>query len=125
LADIVLLFHFAIVLFAIFGGLIVLYKRWLVWLHIPVLLWSSVVNLASWICPLTPLEHVLRSLAGQAGYQGGFVEHYIVPLVYPNGMSRDIEIIAGFSILVWNGLVYTFVICWRRRHRSTPDTALH
>jgi hypothetical protein len=116
LADSILLFHFAFVVFALFGGVAVLYKRWVLWLHLPVVLWSSVVNLAGWICPLTPMENMFRSLAGQAGYEGGFVEHYIKPLVYPVGMPRELELVAGVSVLVWNVFVYTFVAFWMRRH---------
>jgi hypothetical protein len=117
LADIVLLSHFLFVLFAILGGLFVLHKRWFLWLHLPAVIWSAVVNLAGWICPLTPLENSFRAAAGQAGYKGGFVEHYIAPLVYPGGMTRELELIAGVSVLVWNVLVYTFVIFRRPRRR--------
>jgi hypothetical protein len=118
LADTVLLLHFAFVLFAVLGGIAVLFKRSFVWLHIPVVLWSSVINLAGWICPLTPLENYFRSQAGQSGYEGGFIQHYIEPLVYPGGMPRNFELIAGISILVWNGLVYAFILLyWKRRHR--------
>ena len=117
LADFILLFHFAFIIFAIFGGLIVLYKRWMLWIHVPAILWSSAVNLADWVCPLTPLENLLYSMAGQAGYKGGFIEHYITPLVYPNSMPRELELVAGISILVWNVFVYTFVAYRVRRHR--------
>jgi hypothetical protein len=117
LADIVLLFHFAFILFAIFGGLAVLFRGWLAWFHVPVVLWSSLVNLASWTCPLTPLENFFRAQAGQAGYQGGFIQHYIEPLVYPTGMPRDFELIAGISILMWNVLLYAFILYWRQRRK--------
>jgi len=119
LADLILLSHFLFVLFAVLGGLFVLYKRWFLWLHLPAVLWSAVVNLAGWICPLTPLENSFRAAAGQAGYQGGFIEHYIAPLIYPGGMTRELELIAGVSVLVWNGLLYTFVIFRRRCGRQT------
>jgi hypothetical protein len=115
MADMILSFHFVFILFALFGGFLVLYKRWVVWLHVPVVLWSSVVNLSGWICPLTPLENTFRSFAGQSGYGGGFVEHYIAPLIYPGGMPRTLELIAGVSVLAWNGFVYIFVA--RRVHR--------
>jgi asparagine N-glycosylation enzyme membrane subunit Stt3 len=116
LADTVLLIHFAFVFFAVFGGISVLYKRSLAWFHIPVVLWSSVINLGGWICPLTPLENYFRSQAGRAGYEGGFVQHYIESLVYPGGMPRNFELIAGISILAWNGLVYLFVLLyWKQR----------
>ncbi len=115
LADVVLFSHFIFVLFAISGGLFLFYRRWLLWLHLPVVLWSSVVNLAGWTCPLTPLENSFRAAAGLAGYTGGFIEHYISPLVYPGGMTRKFELVAGVSVLVWNGLVYSFVMLRRNR----------
>jgi hypothetical protein len=116
-ADTILLLHFFFVIFAILGGLAVLYKRRVIWLHVPVVLWSSLVNLAGWTCPLTPLENFFHAAAGRAGYKGGFIEHYIEPLVYPSGMPRDFELIAGVSILVWNLVVYAFLIYWQRRQQ--------
>lgn len=116
LADMVLLLHVAFILFALSGGLIILWKRWVVWIHLPVLLWASVVNLAGWTCPLTPLENALRALAGQVGYEGGFVEHYVVPLVYPDVMFRDLEMLSGLAVLACNVLTYAFVIHRIRRH---------
>ena len=116
LADMVLLLHVAFILFALSGGLIILWKRWVVWIHLPVLLWASVVNLAGWTCPLTPLENRLRALAGQAGYEGGFVEHYVVPLVYPDVMFRDLEMVSELAVLACNVLTYAFVIHRIRRH---------
>lgn len=106
----VLLAHFAFVLFAVLGGVLVYVDRTWAWLHIPVVLWSSVVNLASWTCPLTPLEKVLRERAGRSGYSGGFVEHYVGRLVYPRGMPRQMELIAGISIIVWNVVVYACIL---------------
>ncbi len=115
-ADIVLLTHFAFVIFAVLGGFLVLWKSRAAWVHIPVVLWSSVVNLASWVCPLTPLENWFYARAGQSGYRGGFIEHYIEPLVYPAGMQRDMELIAGISVLAWNTVVYAIVLVrWRRQ----------
>ncbi|HSB30995.1 MAG TPA: DUF2784 domain-containing protein [Candidatus Sulfobium mesophilum] len=114
-ADIVLLTHFAFVIFAVLGGFIVLWKNRAAWIHVPVVLWSSVVNLASWVCPLTPLENWFLAKAGQSGYRGGFVQHYIDPLVYPAGMPRDMELIAGISVLVWNAAVYAVVLIRRRK----------
>lgn len=79
--------------------------RW-AWLHVPAVLWSSVVNLKSWTCPLTPLEKALRAQAGREGYSGGFIAHYVGRVVYPLGMPRRMELLAGVSIVVWNVLVY-------------------
>ncbi len=109
-ADLVLLAHFAFVLFAVLGGVLAHWSAAWVPVHIVVVLWSSLVNLASWTCPLTPLEKALRVRAGQSGFSGGFVEHYVGRLVYPRGMPRQMELIAGVSILVWNALVYGVVL---------------
>ncbi len=118
-ADTVILFHFAFVFFAVFGGVAVHYKRQVAWFHIPAVLWSSVINLGGWICPLTPLENYFRSKAGLAGYEGGFIEHYIEPLVYPAGMPRNFQLIAGISVVLWNVLVYAFVLLyWKRRQQD-------
>lgn len=104
--ELVLASHFAFVLFAVFGGLLAFADlRW-VWLHAPAVLWSAIVNLKGWTCPLTPLEQELRRRASIAGYEGGFVAHYIAPLVYPAGMPRRLELTAAVSITVWNALVY-------------------
>jgi hypothetical protein len=105
-ADAVLLSHFVFVAFAVGGGALFYFDRKWAWLHVPVVLWSSIVNLADWTCPLTPLEKSLREQAGKAGYSGGFVEHYVGRVVYPRGMPRQMELIAGVSIIAWNVLVY-------------------
>jgi len=105
LANLILVFHFVFVVFSLLGAFLVLWKRWLAWLHVPSVLWSSLVNLLSHVCPLTPLENRFRRLAGQAGYEGGFIQHYIAPLVYPGGMPRRMELVAGYSVLVWNVLL--------------------
>lgn len=111
-ADLVLALHFAFVVAAVLGGFGLLASRWWAIVHVPIVLWSSVVNLAGWTCPLTPLENRLRKSAGDSGYEGGFVVHYIGPLVYPQGMPRRLELVAGFSILLWNALVYAFICLW-------------
>jgi hypothetical protein len=117
-ANVVLLAHFAFVLLAVFGGFGVLINpRW-AWVHVPIVVWSSVVNLASWTCPLTPLENRLRIAATGTGYAGGFVQHYIGPLVYPRGMPRQLELVAGISIILWNALLYGFIYWWQVR--GTP-----
>lgn len=108
-ADAVLVMHFAFVLFALFGGLLLLVSRSWAWIHLPAVLWSSAVNLASWTCPLTPLEQACRRRVGQT-YAGGFIEHYVGSLVYPQGMPRRLEWIAGFSVLAWNALVYAVLL---------------
>ena len=107
--------HFAFVVLAVFGGFGVLFdSRW-AWVHIPIVVWSSVVNLAHWTCPLTPLENRLRAAANEAGYEGGFVQHYIGSVVYPQGMPRRLELVAGVAVAVWNGALYACIYWWLSR----------
>ena len=115
LGDLVLAFHFTFIVFAVLGGLLVLWKPWIALLHIPSVLWSAFVNLFNQVCPLTPLENRFRYLAGQAGYEGGFIQHYLSHLVYPGLMPELWGLISGLSVLVWNVLVYTLVVSLRRR----------
>lgn len=105
-ADIVLLFHTAFALFAVAGFFFILLEPLVVVVHLPVVIWSALVNLAHWTCPLTPLEQWLRRHAGQAGYTGGWIQRYLEPLVRPLGMPRKMELIAGVSVLVWNAMLY-------------------
>ena len=115
LADGVLVVHLAFVLFVVLGGLLVL--RWpkLAWIHVPVALYGAIIEFAGFICPLTPLENSLRQRGGEAGYEGGFVEHYITAALYPSGLTREIQIVLGLAVLALNGVVYGVVI---RRTRS-------
>jgi hypothetical protein len=112
-ADLVLLFHFLFAAFAVFGGFLALCdSRW-PWLHVPTVLWSSLVNLMGWTCPLTPIEQRFRAQAGQAGYASGFIQHYIGRAVYPRGMPRRLEWVAAVSVLAGNALIYATVIAMR------------
>lgn len=108
-ADLVLCVHLAFVAFAVFGGFLVCCDPGWTWVHISIVLWSSVVNLMSWTCPLTPIEQTLRRRAGASGYSGGFVQHYVGRLVYPRGMPRQLELVAGVSVVVGNVLVYALM----------------
>jgi hypothetical protein len=109
-ADLVLALHFLFAAFAVFGGFLALIDWRVMLAHIPAVVWSSVVNLASWTCPLTPLEKSLRQQAGQPVYEGGWIRNYLEPLVRPLGMPRRLELVAGVSVVVWNVLVYAFVL---------------
>ncbi|WP_455366561.1 DUF2784 domain-containing protein [Kaarinaea lacus] len=115
IADFVLVIHFLFILFAIFGGLLVLRHRWVVWLHIPSIGWAAMISFAGWICPLTPLENALRRAAGEEAYSGGFINRYIAPIIYPEGYTRELAIAAGIAVLVINLLVYAFVIYRKQR----------
>ncbi|HKX57967.1 MAG TPA: DUF2784 domain-containing protein [Steroidobacteraceae bacterium] len=112
-ADSVLIAHFLFAAFAVTGGLLVAFNFAWAWLHIPVVLWSALVNLKGWTCPLTPLEQRLRVLAGQAGYTGGFIQHYVGQAVYPGGMPRRLELVAGVSVLAGNAVVYAVLLAIR------------
>jgi hypothetical protein len=112
-AELVLFAHFCFVLFAVLGGFLGFADMRWVWAHVPVVAWSAIVNLADWTCPLTPLEQTLRARAGVAGYQGGFIAHYIGPMVYPRGMPRQMELTAAVSIVAWNIAVYCVVFALR------------
>ena len=118
LADLVLLAHAGFVAFVVLGGLLVL--RWprLAWLHLPAVAWGAGIEFAGAICPLTPLEIQLRSLAGQQGYAGGFVEHYVFALLYPEGLTRNVQLVLGALVVVMNALVYA--ILWRRHRAGAP-----
>jgi hypothetical protein len=109
-ADLVVLLHFAFVLFVIAGGLLVL--RWprLLPLHVAAVIWGAAIEFGGWICPLTPLENHLRDLAGGNRYEGGFVEHYIVPVLYPAALTRSTQLGLGALVVVLNAAVY-WIIC--------------
>lgn len=115
-ADAILLTHFAFVLFAVFGALLIL--RWprLAWLHIPAVVWAAFVEFSGTICPLTPLEVILRRQAGEAGYAGGFIEHYVVSLLYPEGLARDTQTMLGAIVVVINAAIY--IVAFMRRRAS-------
>jgi len=117
LADSIVLIHLAFVIFAVFGGLLYIWWRKIIWLHVPSVLWSGLVETVGWICPLTPLENRFRIQSGAAGYSGGFIEHYIIPLLYPAGLTRDIQIILGVLVILVNVLIYGFVF---KRYKLKP-----
>jgi hypothetical protein len=115
LADLVLLAHAGFVVFVVLGGLLVLIWPRLAWLHLPAVAWGAGIEFAGAICPLTPLENHLRALAHQQGYAGGFVEHYVFGLLYPDGLTRNVQLALGAAVIMINVLVY--VVVWRR-HRA-------
>jgi uncharacterized protein DUF2784 len=114
LATLVLTTHFAFVLFVVLGGLLVL--RWprLAWLHLPAGIWGVLIEYAGWICPLTPLENWLRANGGESGYAGGFVEHYILRTLYPEGLTRRTQVVLGTLVLVINLVAYSAFVARKR-----------
>ena len=111
-ADLVLAAHLAFVLFVVCGGLLVLKRPRLAWLHLPAVAWAAFVEFSGWICPLTPFEVALRRDAGEAGYGGDFIEHYLVSLIYPTGLTRDLQMLIGVFVLLVNLAIYWTL--WRR-----------
>ena len=112
LADLVLIIHLAFVVFVLCGGLLVLRWRWIAWLHLPAAAWGAVIEFTGWICPLTPLENGLREQAGQAGYRSDFIAHYLLPVLYPDDLTREVQLILGTVVLAINISVYAWL--WRR-----------
>jgi len=110
LADVIVVLHLLFIIFVVAGGLLVLWRRWVVWLHIPAAVWGALIEFMGWICPLTPLENKFRHLAGQHGYAGSFIEHYLIPLIYPGALTREIQVVLGFAVIIINAAVYFFVI---------------
>jgi Protein of Unknown function (DUF2784) len=115
-ADLVVLVHGAFVIFVVFGGLLVV--RWprLVWVHLPAAAWGAVIEFAGWICPLTPLENCLRERSGLSAYEGDFVEHYVLPVLYPADLTRASQISLGTVAIIINVLLY-----WRIIHRNRRE----
>lgn len=117
-ADAVVLAHGAFILFAVLGGLLALRWRWLALLHLPAAAWAVFIEATGRICPLTPLEVSLRIAAGDAGYDGGFVEYYLIPIIYPAGLTRGVQFALAALVLAVNLAVYAAVL--RRSLRPPP-----
>jgi hypothetical protein len=112
LAEATVALHFAFIAFVVVGGLLVVRNpRW-AWLHLPAVAWVAWLELTGAICPLTPLENTLRARAGEAGYAGGFIDYYLVPIIYPPGLTARIQVALGIGVVVLNLAVYAWA--WRR-----------
>ncbi|HSD73687.1 MAG TPA: DUF2784 domain-containing protein [Steroidobacteraceae bacterium] len=123
LADLTVLVHGAFVVFVVLGGVLVLWNlRW-AWVHLPAAAWGAWVEFAGQMCPLTPLENHLRSLAGEHGYTGGFIEHYLIPLMYPVGLTRDTQFVLGLIVVAINLIAYGFAIRRALRSRAGASAA--
>ena len=107
LANLVVLFHFAFLAFVSVGAVAVLRWRPLAWLHVPCAVWGVMIEFAGWICPLTPLENLLRRRAGEVAYEGGFIDRYIAGIIYPEGLTRSSQIVLGALVLAINVALYT------------------
>ena len=119
LAGVIIVAHFLFIAFVAAGGLLVL--RWprLAWVHLPAVVWGVVVELTGWICPLTPLENYLRRLGGSSSYNGGFIEQYLLPVIYPANLTAVTQYILGGLVIVVNLILYFLVIRKQRALRHS------
>jgi hypothetical protein len=118
LADAVVLLHLAFIVFALAGGVLVLFRGYIAWLHLPAIAWAAYAEFTATICPMTPLENSLRKQAGQEGYDGGFVEHYLIPLIYPAALTPRLQMLIGAIVVAVNVAVYAAAL-WRRSGRRS------
>ena len=118
LADLIVVIHFGFVLFVVLGGLLVIRWPGLRWLHLPAALWGAVVEFSGSVCPLTPLENALRARGGETVYTGDFIDRYLLPALYPAGLSRSVQWVLGTIVVALNCGVYTWI--WRRGRRRRP-----
>lgn len=116
-ADVVLVVHLGFVLFVALGGLLAL--RWprIAWIHIPAAIWGAAIEFGGWICPLTPIENDLRARAGESPYTGDFVARYLLPVLYPEGLTRDAQVVLGLGVVLLNTVIY-FIVFRRKRARG-------
>ena len=113
-ADLLLVFHLGFICFVLAGGLLVLKWRWLMILHLPAVAWGALIEFQGWLCPLTPWEQQFRQAAGQAGYHGDFIGHYIMPVLYPPGLDHDTQLVLGGTVILINAIIYGWIFLRRR-----------
>jgi hypothetical protein len=124
LADVTVILHTLFAGFVVLGGLATLRWPQVAWAHVPAALWGVAIEFGGWTCPLTPLENALRLRAGQAGYAGGFVTHYLVPVLYPMGLTPPRQMVLGAAALVVNGLFYSILVgrALRGKRAASPHS---
>lgn len=115
LADLLVALHFAFILFVVLGGFLAWRWRRVAWVHLPAALWGVLIEFMGWVCPLTPLENRFRALAGEGGYQGGFIEHYLIPVMYPEDWTVRLRIVLGSLVVAVNLVAYYRFVLSRYR----------
>jgi len=115
-ADALVIAHLAFIVFVMLGGLLLLKWQRLIFLHLPAVAWGTLVELQGWVCPLTPLEQHFRLLAGETGYSGGFVQHYLLPVIYPAGLTRELQTSLALCVISVNLVIYGALYARYRRH---------
>jgi hypothetical protein len=123
LANIVVVLHFGFVLFVLFGGLLILKWPRMIWPHLLAVVWGALVEFTGWICPLTPLENWLRAQEGIEGYPGDFFSHYLHALLYPEDLTRSIQILLGMLVIAINLAVYGWILQIRRFRNIRRDSS--
>lgn len=118
-ADMVLVLHLLFILFVVLGGWLVLRNPKITWFHFPSAVWGAYIEVSGRVCPLTPLENELRIASGSAGYSGGFIERYLIPIVYPSGLDRSVQVFLGLGVILVNAFFYGLLVV--RRIRTNPD----
>lgn len=116
--DLIIISHLLFVMFVLVGGLLLLKWRKVAWLHLPAVIWGILVELNGWLCPLTPLENHLRRQAGLGMYEGDFVMHYIMPVLYPVDLTRTTQILFGSIVILVNLAIYIYVFVFKPRHQA-------
>lgn len=107
--------HLLFILFVVAGGLLLVQWRWIAWLHLPAVIWGILIEWRGWVCPLRPLENRMRELVGQAGYRKGFIEHYLLPAIYPAGLTTGMQVMLGGIVIVVNAAGYGYLLSRTRR----------
>ncbi len=117
-ADIVLVIHLAFILFALLGAVLAIRWRWIPVIHLPAAAWGFFVELTGRVCPLTYLENYFRSKGGQPGYTTSFIEYYLIPVIYPAGLTRQVQFVLAAVVIVVNAAIYGWLFHWRRVRRQ-------
>ena len=123
-ADLLVVLHILFVLFVLFGGLLALRWRWVWPVHLLSAAWGALIEFKGWICPLTPLENSMRQLGGESGYTGGFIENYLVPIVYPGNLTQELQYLFGAIVIILNIVIYIFVVNRFRKRKQQGRGAI-
>ncbi len=110
LADAVVIFHLLFIIYALAGGLLYFWRSWLVFFHIPAAMWIVIVEINHWVCPLTPLENTLRDMGNTEMYSGDFISHYILPVIYPPGLTENTQVLLALAAFTVNAIIYAMII---------------
>jgi len=117
LANVVVVIHLSFVIFVVLGAVLTLWRRWIIWLHFPAFLWAVWIEFSGGICPLTPLENWLRIKGGQGGYESDFVATYLLPVLYPAGLTRNVQLLLAITVIVINVAIYGSIVYKRSRKK--------